>query len=190
MNDDPAKHAWQASVEIGRALPLEDVRRGANKFYHYVWWRNAVEYAAAVIVVASFVYSAITIPSPLIKGGSVLVIGAALFAVWQLYRRASAEPPERAGTMPLLAFTRAQLLRQRDALRSIFWWYMLPFLPGMALIVIGAMLSRGGPQLRDAIGMAVLVAVFAGVWWINQLAARKLQRHIGEIDELMGGERG
>jgi hypothetical protein len=186
MNEDPAKQAWQASVEIAGAPPLDAVRKGAAKFYRYVWWRNAVEYAAAVIVVASFVYSAITIPTPLIKAGSVLIIVAALFAVWQLYRRASAEPPERAGTMPLLAFARAQLVRQRDALRSILWWYMAPFLPGMALIVIGAMRARGGPQLRDAIGITVLAAVFAGVWWVNQLAARKLQRHIGEIDALTG----
>jgi hypothetical protein len=48
------------------------------------------------------------------------------------------------------------------------------------------MRARGGPQLRDAIGVAVLAAVFAGVWWVNQLAARKLQRHIGEIDALTG----
>jgi hypothetical protein len=186
MNDDPAKQAWQASVEIGRALPLEELRKGAAKFYRYVWWRNAVEYVAAVIVVASFGYYAIAMPDPLMKAGSVLVVVAALFAVWQLYRRASAEPPEKAGTMPILAFARAQLVRQLDALRSIFWWYMLPFVPGMALVLFAAIKARGGPQLRDGIGITVVVAVFAGVWWVNQLAARKLQRHIDEIDALTG----
>jgi hypothetical protein len=38
----------------------------------------------------------------------------------------------------------------------------------------------------DAIGSAVMLAVFAAVWWLNQLGARRLQRHIDEIDALTG----
>ena len=32
-----------------------------------------------------------------------------------------------------------------------------------------------------------MAAMFYGVWWINQRAVRKLQRHIDEIDALTGG---
>jgi hypothetical protein len=189
MTEDPAKQAWQASVEIAGAPPLEEVRKGASKFYRYIWWRNAVEYVACVIVVVGFTSYVFTLPNPLQKVGSVLVVLATLYVAWQLHRRASAVPPEAAGTMPLLLFARAQLVRQRDALRSIFGWYIAPFLPGMAVFMTGTMLEkRTGEGLGtiDAIGSAVLLAVFVGVWWLNQVGARRLQRHIAEIDALTG----
>ncbi len=80
------------------------------------------------------------------------------------------------------------MVRQRDALRSLLWWYMLPFLPGMVLVVSGAVMLRGGPRPLDAVGIGAVIALFALVWWINQHFARKLQRHIAEIDALIGGE--
>ncbi len=189
MNEDPAKQAWQASVEIAGAPPLEEVRKGAAKFYRYVKWRNLVEYAACVIVVVSFGSYVFTLPHVLQKAGSALIVAATCYVAWQLHRRASAEPPEKAGTMPILAFARAQMIRQRDALRAIFWWYLLPFVPGMALFMAGLWSSRRehGPERLDLIGAAAMVALFAGVWWINQFGARRLQRHIDEIDALTGG---
>jgi hypothetical protein len=188
MNQDPAKQAWQASVDIAGAPPLDEVRKGTDKFYRRIWWRNAVEYAACVIVVIGFGTYLFTLPHILQKAGSALVIAATLFVAWQLHRRASAEPPERAGTTPLLLFARAQLVRQRDALRSIFGWYLLPFLPGMAMFMTGTMLAGrpSGPEPRDAAGFVVLIVLLVGIWWINQLGARNLQKHIDEIDALTG----
>ena len=63
------------------------------------------------------------------------------------------------------------------------------FLPGMAVFMTGTMLGQraNGPEPRDAVGFAVLIAMLAGIWWINQLGARRLQRHIDEIDALTGG---
>ncbi|HEU4650503.1 MAG TPA: hypothetical protein VFS49_03725 [Croceibacterium sp.] len=190
MTDDPAKQAWQASVEIVGALSLEKVRKGAAKFYRYVKWRNAVEYAACVVVVGSFGRYVFTLPHPLQKIGSALIVLATFYVAWQLHHRASAEPPEKAGTMPILAFTRAQLVRQRDALRSVFWWYLLPFVPGMALLLLGSgqdpALAAKTPVWGRWFALAVVTGIFGGTWWLNQLAARKLQRHIDEIDALTG----
>jgi hypothetical protein len=189
MTDDPVKQAWQASVAIAGAPPLEDVRKGADKFYRYVKWRNRVEYAACVIVVVAFSAYVFWLPHILHKVGSVLVVLATLYVARQLHRRASAVPPETAGTMPLLLFARVQMVRQRDALRSIFSWYILPFVPGMGLFLAGTLLQKhadGALKLVDAVVVAVVIAVFAGVWWLNQLGARRLQRHIDEIDALTG----
>ena len=190
MNDDPAKQAWQASVEIAGAPPLDEVRKGAAKFYRYVKWRNAVEYVACVIVVISFGTYVFTLPHPLQKIGSALVVLATFYVAWQLHRRASAEPPEKAGTMPLLVFSRAQMVRQRDALRSIFSWYLLPFLPGMVLLLLGSgqdpALAAKTPVWARWFTLALMAGVFAGIWWLNQVAARRLQRHIDATDALIG----
>ena len=191
MNDDPAKQAWQSSVEIAGAPPLEEVRRGADKFYRFVWWRNFIEYAACVVVVVGFTYYVFTLPMLLQRVGSAAIVVATFYVAWQLHRRASAIPPEVAGTLPLYQFMRAQRVRHREALRAIFWWYMLPFLPGLGLLLAGSMYAPDthpdGPGWRDAVGITGMAAVFYGVWWVNQRAVRKLQRHIDEIDALTGG---
>lgn len=191
MNDDPAKKAWQASVEIAGVPPLEEVRKGANKFYRFVKWRNRVEYIACVVVVVVFSSYALTLPHPLQKVGSVLIVLATFYVAWQLHRRASAVPPEAAGAMPLLLFARVQMVRQRDALRSLFWWYLLPFIPGMLLIVAGSIRQRAvdgrSEPLLDLIGGSTIALVFVLIWWLNQRAASKLQRHIDEVDALIGG---
>jgi len=193
MTDDPAKEAWQASVEIAGAPPLEEVRKGANKFYRTIRRRNAVEYVACVVVVAAFTSYVFVLPHVLQKIGSAMIVLATFYVAWQLHRRASAEPPEKAGTMPLLVFAREQLLRQRDALRSIFWWYILPFIPGLVVMSVGNGLDPGfaakGPPLWVRwLVFAGLGAALAVVWWLNQLGARKLQRRIAEIDALTGGK--
>ena len=137
MNDDPAKRAWQGSVDIAGAPSLEEVHKDADKFYRRIRRRNAIEYVACAVVIVVFTSYIFTLPHILHKIGSVLVIAAALYCPWQLHRRASAVSPEMAGAMPSYDFLRGQLVRQRDALKSIFWWYVLPFLPGVLLVYLG-----------------------------------------------------
>jgi len=193
MTQDPAKQAWQASVAIAGAPPLEEVRKGADKFYRVVKWRNRIEYAACAVVIAVFGYYLVTLEHVAHKAGSLLVIAAAIYAPWQLHRRASAVAPELAGTMPILAFARGQFVRQRDALRSIFGWYILPFLPGLALMIVGNGLdprfeAAGPPHWVRWLALLAIVAIIGAIWWLNQLGARRLQKHIDEIDALMTGE--
>ncbi|MBO9517069.1 MAG: hypothetical protein J7493_03275 [Porphyrobacter sp.] len=191
--DNDAKQAWQASVEIGGALPLDEVRAGADKFYRFVRRRNLIEYAACVLAIVVFSSYIVLLPHVLQKIGSAMIVAGTVFAGWQLHRRASAVPPESAGTMPILLFSRAQLVRHRDALRTIFWWYVLPFIPGLSVMMLGNRAVRVSKTHETAtVGwqeltlLALMVAFLGGVWWWNQRHAAKLQRHIDDIDALTG----
>ena len=191
MNLDPVKQAWQSSVEIGGAPPLDEVRKGAEKFYRYVKWRNIVEYVACAVVIVVFTVYIFILPHILQKVGSAMVVAAAIFAPWQLHRRASAVPLSMAGTMPIYDFVRGQLVRHRDALKGIFSWYILPFFPGMALVVAGNGLhaeteAAGPPIWQRWAALGAMAATIAFIWWLNQLAARRLQKRIDEIDALTG----
>ena len=189
MTLDP-KHAWQNSAPVAEAPSLAEVRAGANKFYRKVHRRNLIEYAACAFVVVAFGSYVFTLPHILQKIGSAWIVLAAFYAAWQLHRRGSAISPAAAGQMPIYDFLRAQLVRQRDALKSVFWWYMLPFIPGLAMILIGNGMEtpagQGPPIWVRWLALAVMAGVFAGIWWLNQRVARKLQRHIDEIDALTG----
>lgn len=190
---DPIKQAWQDSVTEASLPPIETIRAGADLFYRKVRRRNLIEYAACAVCVVCFSYYVFWLPLVTARIGAALIVIGTLFAAWQLHRRAPAvAPPEAAGDTSILAHTRAQLVRQRDALASIFSWYMLPFAPGL-LVMAFAPIIEGRPMFpgQDArgpwIATAVTAALFGFLWWLNRVGARKLQRRIEEIDALKGG---
>lgn len=190
---DPVKEAWQASVTEPSLPPIETIRDGADLFYRKVRRRNRIELAACVVVVLCFTFYVFWLPLLTARIGAALVVAGTLFAGWQLHRRAPAvAPPEEAGASSILIHTRAQLVRQRDALSSIFSWYMLPLLPGL-LVMIFAPLIEGRPSMpgQDPRGAWVAFAVsaftFGLIWWLNRVGARKLQKAIDDIDALTGG---
>ena len=189
MSEDSVKRAWQATADAPDAPSLEAVRAGADKFYRRIRLRNTVEYVACAVVIVVATVRFFTWEHILHKAGFAMLVAAAFFVAWQLHRRASAVAPEMAGTMPIYAFMRGQFVRQRDALKGIFWWYILPLLPGMGLVLVGngldpAIEAAGPPHWVGWLFGAVIIAVFFGIWWFNQRIANKLQRHIDEIDAL------
>jgi hypothetical protein len=189
---DLLKQAWKASIG-DHALPdLETVRAGADHFYRRIRLRNAVEYAASVFVLICFSAYACFLPSPAARTGAALVVLGTLIVVWQLHRRGSAAPPpERAAAQPILVHQRAELARQRDALASIFTWYLLPVIPGLLVMTAGPQLEHGAAGLLDMpkwlwSRLILPTAVFTGIWLLNQRGARLLQKKIDEIDALTG----
>lgn len=191
---DRARRAWQASADDARLPELDAVRAGADLFYRRIRRRNRIEYVASAFVIICFSAYALFLPSPVARLGALLVVIGTAFMAWQLHRRGSAvAPPDAGGSLPLLAHQRSQLVRQRDACAGVFRWYLLPFLPGLALMVLAppAGQARGAfPPLDPGqlIAAAVVALVFAGIWWLNRLAARKLQRAIDEIDALVAAD--
>ena len=119
--------------------------------------------------------------------------------MYELHRRASAEPVSgELGLRSCVEFQHWQLVRQRDALRSVWSWYLLPFLPGMCVFlcglfefVMGIARAAGKPfPLVAAIAAFSLIAagigaVFFAIWKLNNWAANKLQVQIDELDALM-----
>ncbi|WEK47577.1 MAG: hypothetical protein P0Y56_04595 [Candidatus Andeanibacterium colombiense] len=189
-SDETVRESWQASVTEANLPSMDEVRAGADRLYRKVRLRNRIEYAACTVAVACFGVYVFVLEPVLQKIGSALIVAGTVFAAWQLHRRASAVAPEAAGQMPVLDFARAQLARQRDALLSIFWWYLLPFIPGLAIFMAGTITARPphswGQAIGSAIGCAVTVGLFAGLWWLNRRVAAKLQKRIDEIDALRG----
>lgn len=191
MTSDLAKQAWQASVDVAGAPPLEDVRKGADKFYRTIRLRNRIEYCACPIGIVVFAYHFFTAPTLIHQVGWALLVAAVIYMPWQLYRRTAPVSPDRAGTMPIYLFYRAQLVRQRDALKSIVIWYVLPLLPGMALVFAGNGLdpeieAAGPPIWARWLLLASIAGVIGFYGWMTRLTARRLQRRIDEIDALMG----
>ena len=144
---ESAKAAWQASVAEAPLPTLDAMRTATDRFYRLVRRRNRIEYAAAVLVVIVFTAYTFLLPSPVARIGAGLIVLGTLIMVRQLHRRAAASPPPEAeAALPLIVHQRAQLVRQRDALAKVGRWYLLPFVPGLALMVLAPAVENG-PQV-------------------------------------------
>ena len=168
-------------------MSLAEIHQKARKLERGVRWRNAREYVASVVVIAGFSPVLFHRDSWMMQAGAALIIAATILVAWRMHRQASARAVPEIGEA-LRDFHREELVRQRDALRSVGVWYMAPFAPGMILLMMGRWFQshvEGRSLAMDHLGILLasgfVVLVFGGIWWLNQLGAGRLQR---EIDRL------
>jgi hypothetical protein len=186
---DELCNTWQTQPMENITMSLEEIRRRAGKFQRRIWWRNAREYAAIVVVVVVFGYYFKLVPGLVARVGSVLTIAGALFVAYQLHRRASSETaPAATEFEQCLGFHRRGLERQRDALENIWSWYLGPLIPGLAVFIAGTAITAPIPIRYRVLTAALSFAFVGGVFWLvaklNQIGARKLQTKIEQLKAL------
>ena len=180
--DDEVTRLWQAQTD-GEPMMLNDIRARAATFERRIRWRNLVEYGAAVVVVAGYARILWNGPNILARVGATLILFAVVYVVYQLRAHGTVSVmPEHLALSTCLDFHRAQLLRQRDPLRSTWTWYLLPFAPGLLVLLVGLALEGPDRVPRVAMSAIACVLVFLGVGWFNARSARKLDREIEVLD--------
>ena len=159
-------------------MSAQEVRGLAEKFERTISRRNRREYTAAAFVIVWFSVWAWFAESAVVARGCSLVVLGTLYLVYHLHRHGAARRPVgEQGITSCLEFHRSELVRQRDLLRSVWWWYLLPFVPGLLLILIGSSL-KGSERWAGGIFIAV---TFVGIGLLNQRVARKLQRRLDDL---------
>jgi hypothetical protein len=113
-----------------------------------------------------------------------LIVAGMVYVMIQIHLRGSARgAPQDAGIRASLEFHRLSLERQRDALRSVWRWYLLPFVPGFAASLVVAGVEKGFGMRVVVIGI-MMVLLLVAVWRLNAWGARRLDRRIEEIKKM------
>lgn len=195
-NESPSndmKNLWQSQPTEPPSMRPEELRGKMNKFDRRIFWRNLREYAAGVLVIAIFGYYEWNFRALLVRLGSGLIIAGTLYVIYQLHRRASTRPaPADLGSSTCIEFHRKSLERQRDALRTVWSWYLLPLVPGLSVLFIGSIASQraahpghlGQLVINILASQGIIPAVFFAVWKLNRRGAERLQTQIDELDAL------
>ncbi len=188
---DDAVSLWRKQQSEEAAVTLDNIHDRAQKFQFQVRRRNLREYVGALLVVLVFGFYLWILPGWMMKTGSALSIIAALFVVWQLHKRGGAQALPANSAMPLVDFHRAELIRQRDALKSVGVWYLAPFIPGLLLMALGRYFQVHAPGRTLAwdhvviiLANVIVVLIFGAVWLLNAWGAERLQRKIDQLDNL------
>ncbi len=193
MSREPSDHQpdidpqglWQSQKKEYDPMTLADIHLKARTFESRIQRRNAVEYVACGVVIVGFAPALLNGPHWLMRVGAGLIMLAVPFVAWQLHRRgsvdASPEPDET-----LVDSYRRQLARQRDALRSVGSWYLAPFVPGLALLMVGAWFTTPKPGMsveRFHAGLLVVWAIIAVIRMRGGASQTKAQ--LDELDKLL-----
>lgn len=179
MTGDP-KDLWRDQPTETPPMTLEQIH--ARGFQDRIKRRNMIEYVACAVVVVAFSTYIVVLPHPILKLSSALVILGSVFVVLQLHRRGSAR---QTPANDALAFHRAELVRQLEAGRSAWRWYLAPFMPGLVLFMVGMGLARPEAPLAWKLTAPLITLAFVIAWfWMNRRALRRLETQIAEIDAL------
>ena len=181
---NPAQRLWQDQPVEGITMSVETIRKRAAKFERKILWRNVREYVAALIAAALLGYFLVTAKDVFARVTFGLLIAGLLWMVVQLHRKGSVMTmPAGLGTLTSLEFYRTQLERQREAVDTVWSWYLAPLIPGFLVYTVWSAIRS--PHPATWVGLAVMDVVIAGVfyviWKMNARAARCLQRMIDEL---------
>jgi hypothetical protein len=82
-----------------------------------------------------------------------------------------------------LEFYRVQLERQRDLLHGVWRWYMLPFVPGFLVLLIGQALAQPA-RVSFVVAYGVLaLCLGVGLHALNRGAAARIQRALDRLKD-------
>ena len=176
---DPSE-VWRRQASTATTPDSQVVRRRAVELESAVQRRNRREYVAALAVGLFYGFHAVTGEELATRVGAALIVLGTAYVVVQLRRRGSPKPatPEAA----CVEHHRSELVRQRDLLRGIWSWYLLPLTPGLAVMLGGHVLGHPGARLRVGLFALFCALLFAGIGWINSRAARAIDGEIVELD--------
>jgi hypothetical protein len=125
-----------------------------------------------------------TLPTLLLRIGAGMSIVAAIAVTYMIHLWGTARTlPSDLGLTSALEFHRVELERQRDLLRSVWWWYLLPFTPGVLVLEIGQALARPERTSRIIVMSVVMLLVAVGIYALNWRAAARVQRRIDRLKE-------
>jgi|KBSMisStandDraft_5_1062788.scaffolds.fasta_scaffold07470_2 hypothetical protein len=174
---------WQEQPAEEVRMKLEDTRARALKLKNRGDRRNLREYAAAVVVLVACIAWGLREKNVVVIIGAGLMVLGTLYVVYHLHRYGTVRSmPSDLGLKDCLDFHRAELVRQRDLLRRVWWWYLLPFVPAWALILIGRLIEHPDRWLRALGAAAIFAASFIVIGKLNERAARRLQSGIEDLD--------
>lgn len=182
MNDQELKSLWKSQPLDAETVSLDAIRSAAQDFHGTIVRRNRYEEWACYLVMLVFGAFAWLQASTTMLIGCVMVVLGTLVILYQLRKRTAISAlPGQGAARTYVEYFRAELVHQREALRSVWLWYVSPSVPGLAVLVWG--MAENDPSGFPWWPMlALFIVPFGVVIWMNIAAARRMQQKIDELD--------
>ena len=159
--------------------------------------RDWLEIGTSVFLFFVWLWQAYLVPGLVAKAGLVILMGASIYIPWRLLQAREPGTPVDASLEVVLEHEIRKTRKQIELLGNVTRWYLAPPAVGMLVFFLGVILSLPGeiPLWIRVPGFLVpaafMLAVFAGVRWMNHRAVRvhleprlrKLQEQLARLEE-------
>ena len=198
MNPEELKNIWAqqpaSSVGVVKLTP-ESIWRLASesaRFKRTIFWRNAREWLATILLVGAFLYVAF-IPERI---HWIMVAAAIIVCIPMTYVALRGRKRPSRAVASLADHLRDSILQVQDQielLRSVARWYLAPLaVSGMMFLLDGLLTAPIPPGKRKlmifpfALGIIVIAVTFYLVWKLNQHVVRKhLEPRLRELEQTL-----
>jgi hypothetical protein len=184
MSFDDLQSKWQShnhgtSLNVDSDLLLKEVQRNHQTLESSLLRRDIVEVVAAAVVTGVFGFMAVRLNewSLFLCSFGGLFVGTFFVVDRWIQSRKHPRPATDQSLQSCIQTSLVQVNHQIWLLKNIFWWYLLPLIPGMVafLSAVGWKMHEVGPLallLVAAVGL-LCAFVFWGVYLLNQQAVKK-----------------
>jgi hypothetical protein len=170
---------WVPTEKLLQPLSVDTLPDQARAFQRTIWWRNAREIGAALIVLTANVPDMWRGETAVDRLSHGLLVAGTLFVMGYLRFRAGSRPlPAGGDSRCLLQFHRDELVRQRDILRDVPRWYLLPFIPGLLVGMLSKLSSASANPVAVVLALPIVLGVFYLIWRVNVWAAAWLDKQV------------
>lgn len=184
---DPIIQLWANQPVSPVPIDASDMAAQADRLASRIRRRDAIEYAASAIVVVAFGWIGYALDDALFRIACAVIIFGTLVVARNLWTRRVRPDLALLGQASHIHY-RAQLVRQRDSLASVWRWYLGPFVPGLLLFqfAVWRLTAQVMGPTDATIGLLPtalpIFAVFLGIHWLNRMAAQRMTRLIEALD--------
>lgn len=189
MTNEELKEIWAQHPASDRSIRLApeaiwQLAEESARFERTITWRDAREWGATVLIAGALLFFAFWPPAihwlPIIA--AILVCLPMTYASAVRRKRPAPEPSRSLGEHLRDSIASVQL--QIRLLRAVLWWYLAPIALVMLLVSFDDRLFRRLHfDARFFVMNAVTLAVFYGIWRLNQRAVRKdLEPRLRELE--------
>ena len=181
---------WQHQQIDAFRMPLDVIRTRIEKFNRNVRRRHYIGYGVCLFVIGNSVWWVIIFPSLIQRIGAVLTAIGTGYLGYQLLlnhiqKKTPAANAAEMGNEVSIGFYRANLERQRDFHRGIWFWSRLViFVPGPFVFCLGTAIAHPETARHMRVQAAIFAFLAALAVPLNLGMARKYQRQIDELDAL------
>jgi hypothetical protein len=180
MSLDDLQQTWQSQpssrLRVEPELLLRELRRNQRNFKVTIFWRDFREVFVAAVMTIFFAWIGLHWEGwPwVLLGGTCLWVGG--FILIDRFRRRGRAARFGDSLLGCVEASLEDVEHQIWLLKNVFWWYLLPLFAGIVIVFVESAIGmEAASWIRWAtfLGMVSFCGlVFAGVYWINQVAVR------------------
>jgi hypothetical protein len=162
-------------------LTMDTIHERARHFQRMIWWRNARESVVgfALLGVNANTLANLSFDAPALWVPPALGFAGLACLLYVLHAKAGSRRVPEGDGRAVLRFHQAEIERQRDILRLVPYWYLLPLAPSLVAGAIVKWHPIAGP-----LSLAFMALVFYGIGWLNRAGAKWLDRQLEQARTL------